>query len=123
MITLPLFTTYFLYVNDLSVLQRKMLIIFVLVPFVAIYVRRKYGNQKIFSFYDYFVTIMMSILFVWLGYELAIWYQMPTVFVLMISFFIGVYSFRLVVELGKHIFTNLEELIKVLFDKLRKLIE
>lgn len=52
---------------------------------------------------DIALTFFTSLMFVWLGYELTVQYNIPSVLCLIASFFIGLFSLSIVLSAKKHL--------------------
>lgn len=119
---MAVFTGVFGILLELTPIQIKFFIAGLVCPIVALSMNKKdYGTEKP-SFGDYLTTILLSMTFVWFGYEAAIVWQIPMILALIVSFFLGIFSLALVIEVKKHTVKNVGILIKEIFDNIKTFI-
>lgn len=109
-------TTLLAFVIHFTPLQVKFVIIGVVAPFLALYMNHKDYGGKNAKFSDYVTTFVLSIVFVWFGYELSNILDVSKVVTLIGSFFLSIFSLSITFQIRKHI----PEIIKSLSNKLIK---
>lgn len=71
---------------------------------------------------DIILTFFTSLVFVWIGYEMTIQYNIPSVLCLIASFFIGLFSLPIVLSAKKHLIKLIGTCIEALGDFFKKLL-
>lgn len=69
---------------------------------------------------DIILTFFTSLVFVWIGYEMTIQYNIPSVLCLIASFFIGLFSLPIVLSAKKHLIKLIGTCIEALGDLFKK---
>tara|TARA_R100000750_G_scaffold62075_1_gene54701 strand:- start:318 stop:758 length:441 start_codon:yes stop_codon:yes gene_type:complete len=77
----------------------KFLIMGIVVPSVAVYMLYKDENSPTPSKGDIAVTVVLSMVIIWFGYEISEGTAVPVWLALMISFILGLFSLSLVMKL------------------------
>ncbi len=107
-------------IEHLTPSQIKFILMGTAVPFVAIYMLHKDNVNKTPTKSDVFFTFLISIIFIWFGYELFTYFNMPVFLGLLISFFFGISSLPIAMK-GKEIFIDsFGNLLKKFLEKLGK---
>tara|TARA_R100001530_G_scaffold136299_1_gene116286 strand:+ start:485 stop:916 length:432 start_codon:yes stop_codon:yes gene_type:complete len=96
----PLIDAY----DGLEPMATKFLVMGAVVPFIAIYMLFQDENQKNPTKFDIAVTVLLSMILVWLGYEVSLQTVIPMWLGLILSFILGLFSLNLVLLLRTKIF-------------------
>lgn len=105
--------------TDITPIKVKFIIVALLSPFIAVYVMRKDKGKSQPKIGDTLAAIVLSIVFVWFGYELACYYEFPLILALIASFFLGTFSLTIIMELKKQI----PQLLSILVDKFKNIVK
>lgn len=97
-------------------IQVKFMIIGVVAPFLALYMNYKdYGGEKP-KFSDFLITFVLSVMFVWFGYELSNILDISKIVTLIGSFFLSIFSLSITFQMRKYI----PNFVKLIFKKLER---
>lgn len=82
----------------------KFIIMGCVVPFIAIYMLYQDENARNPTKIDIAVTVVISMILVWMGYEVSNQTVLPIYAGLILSFFLGLFSLNLVLIIRKKVF-------------------
>lgn len=82
----------------------KFIVMGCVVPFIAIYMLYQDENARNPTKMDISVTVLISMILVWMGYEVSYQSVLPVYAGLIISFFLGLFSLNLVLLVKKKMF-------------------
>lgn len=107
---------------NLTPIAIKFMILGLVVAPVAIGMLFKDEQLKSPKKLDVILTFFTSLVFVWIGYEMTIQYNIPSVLCLIASFFIGLFSLPIVLSAKKHLIKLIGTCIEALGDFFKKLL-
>jgi len=90
--------------ESLGPIATKFIIMGCVVPFIAIYMLFQDENTKNPTKFDIIVTVLLSIILVWMGFEVSQQTVLPVWLGLILSFILGLFSLNLVLLLKTKIF-------------------
>lgn len=90
--------------GKLNPIAIKFLVMGAVVPFIAIYMLYQDENARNPTKFDIAVTVVLSMILVWMGYEVSQQTVLPVWLGLILSFIIGLFSLNLVLLLRTKIF-------------------
>lgn len=104
-------------IENLTSVEVKFILLGIAVPFVSIYMLYNDENNINPKVSDAVVTYFLSIIFIWIGYELFNYVKLPIFLGLLSSFFLGISSLPIAIK-GREIFIDsFMQLIKDAFSK------
>lgn len=100
-------------VFDFTATMIKFIIVAVMVPPVAIYMLYKdSGTEARPSKGDVFITFLVSIFFIWIGYELSVGYAVPVGLGMIISFFFGIAALPIAMKVKDQLVKSVSDIVK-----------
>ena len=96
--------TSFVNYSEMEPMAIKFFVMGCIVPFIAIYMLFQDENARSPTKMDIAVTVLISTVLVWMGYEVSNQTVLPVYAGLIISFFLGLFSLELVLAVKKKIF-------------------
>ncbi|MAO08020.1 MAG: hypothetical protein CL596_04835 [Alteromonas sp.] len=91
----------------------KFLVLGITAPLVAIYMLYKDTPEESPTKADIFITMLMSMVFVWLGYEISKGFNIPEGVTLTLCFFLGIMALPLAIKIKVEIILAVSKLIDV----------